>query len=143
MNSKFNLALRERAGLVYSVESSLTSYSDCGLLSIYFGSDEKNRDYCQELIFKELKKLREKSFTTLQLSRYVKQLMGQLAIGQENKESLVLSLAKSFLYFDRFESLDDVEERLKAITPKELLEIANEVLDESRFFVLNYSRQER
>jgi predicted Zn-dependent peptidase len=69
--------------------------------------------------------------------------MGQLAIGQENKESLVLSLAKSFLYFDRFESLDDVEERLKAITPKELLEIANEVLDESRFFVLNYSRQER
>lgn len=143
MNSKFNLALRERAGLVYSVESSLTSYSDCGLLSIYYGSDEKNRDYCQELIFKELKKLREKAFTTLQLSRYIKQLMGQLAIGQENKESLVLSLAKSFLYFDRFESLEDVEQRLKAITPKVLLEIANEVLDESRFFVLNYSRQER
>lgn len=69
--------------------------------------------------------------------------MGQLAIGQENKESLVLSLAKSFLYFDRFESLEDVEQRLKAITPKVLLEIANEVLDESRFFVLNYSRQER
>ena len=69
--------------------------------------------------------------------------MGQLAIGQENKESLVLSLAKSFLYFERFESLEDVEQRLKAITPKVLLEIANEVLDESRFFVLNYSRQER
>lgn len=141
MNSKFNLVLRERAGLVYNVESSITSYSDCGLLSIYFGSDEKNKMNCQELIFKELKKTRENAISSLQLNRYVKQLMGQLSIGQENKESLVLSLAKSFLYFDRFESLDIVEQRLNSITSSELLEIANEVLEESRFFVLNYSKQ--
>lgn len=141
MNSKFNLSLRERAGLVYNVESSLTSYSDCGLLAIYFGSDEKNKTFCQELVFKEINKLRTNQLTTLQLSRYVKQLMGQLSIAQENKESLVLSLAKSYLYFNKFESLEVVESRLRSISPVELMEIANEIFDESRFFILNYSNK--
>jgi predicted Zn-dependent peptidase len=141
MNSKLNMSLRERAGLVYSVESSLTSYSDCGLISIYFGADEKNRERCEELIFNELKSIREKAFSSLQLNRSVKQLMGQLSIGQENKESLVLSLAKSFLYFNRFESLSVVENRLNTITPSELLDIANNIFKETNLFTLTYSNR--
>ena len=37
MNSRLNLALRERRGLVYNVEANLTSYTDTGVFCIYFG----------------------------------------------------------------------------------------------------------
>ena len=39
MNSRLNLSLRERRGLVYTVESSMASFSDTGLWCIYFGCD--------------------------------------------------------------------------------------------------------
>ncbi len=138
MNSRLNLALRERNGLAYNVESSYTAYSDTGLLSVYFGTDIKNEHKCRNLVFSELKKLRNQKLTPVQLSKSKKQLLGQLAISQENKESLSLSLGKSFLYFNRFESLQDVHRRMEAITAEQLQEVANEVLDERKVSVLSF-----
>ncbi|MDR1730297.1 MAG: insulinase family protein [Prevotellaceae bacterium] len=138
MNSRLNLALRERNGLAYNVESSYTSYSDTGLLSIYFGTDSKNEDKCRNLVFAELKKLRNQKLTPVQLTKAKKQLLGQSAISQENKESLSLSLGKSFLYFNRFESLPEVHKRIEAITAEQLQEVANEILDERRISVLSF-----
>jgi len=138
MNSRLNLALRERNGLAYNAESSYTSYSDTGILFIYFGTDIKNEDKCCNLVFRELKKLRNQKLTPVQLAKAKKQLLGQLAISQENKESLCLNLAKSFLYFNRFESLAEVHKRVEAITAEQLQQIANEILDESRISVLSF-----
>ena len=39
MNARLNLKLREQHGLVYTVESSMASYSDTGVWSVYFGCD--------------------------------------------------------------------------------------------------------
>ena len=49
MNSTLNVAIRERRGYAYTVESSVTLFSDCGLFSIYFGSDERNVKKCLRL----------------------------------------------------------------------------------------------
>jgi len=37
MNSRLNIALREKRGYVYNIESNLITYTDCGLFTIYFG----------------------------------------------------------------------------------------------------------
>ena len=50
MNSRLNVALRERRGLVYNVESNLTSYTDTGAFCIYFGTDPEDVDTCLKLI---------------------------------------------------------------------------------------------
>jgi len=138
MNSRLNLALRERNGMAYNVESSYTSYSDTGLLLIYFGTDIKNENKCRNLVYNELKKLRNQKFTSIQLEKSKRQLLGQLAISQENKESLSLSLAKSFLYFNRFESLPEVHKRMETITAEQLQDIANEILNENNISVLSF-----
>ena len=44
MNSRLNVSLRERRGLVYTVESNLTSYTDTGAFCIYFGTDPEDVD---------------------------------------------------------------------------------------------------
>ena len=59
MNSRLNVALREKRGLVYNVESNLTAYTDTGTFCIYFGCDPEDADRCIELVQRELRKLRE------------------------------------------------------------------------------------
>ena len=139
MNSRLNLALRERNGLVYSVDSIYTSYSDTGVFCIYFGCDKKNLERCISLMNKELKALREQKMTTLQLSKARKQLMGQLAIMAEHKENLVLSMGKSFLHFNRFDGLEMMYEKLEKVTPEDIFEIANEITAEKDLTTLIYS----
>ncbi len=136
MNSRLNLNLREKHGLVYTVESSLTSYSDTGILSIYFGCDHETKDKCLKLTYKELKKLREEKLTTAQLTAAQKQLKGQLGISGDHSENVALGMGKSFLHFNRYDQLEEVYRKIDAITSGQVLEIANDVLDEKKLFRL-------
>jgi len=47
-------------------------------------------------------------------------------------------MGKSYLLFDKVDSLEEIEQKLEAVTPGELREIANEVLDPSRLNYLVY-----
>ena len=140
MNSLLNVLLREKNGMTYNIESNYTSYSDAGFVSIYFGTDEKNREKCTQLILSELEKLRKNPFTSLQLQRYKKQLLGQMVISQENRENLVLSVAKNMLYFNHLETLGDVRKQLEEITPTDVQNVANEIFDASKLSYLVYSK---
>lgn len=78
MNSRLNVSLRERRGLVYTVESNLTSYTDTGAFCIYFGTDPEDVDTCLKLTYKELKRMRDVKMTSSQLMAAKKQLIGQI-----------------------------------------------------------------
>lgn len=140
MNSKLNLAVREKRGLAYSVESAYTAYSDDGLVNIYFGTEHEDTEKCLNVIYKELKNLRDKEMPSSQLERAKKQLMGQLAIAKENRENSALSMAKSFLFFGMDESNAVVAEKISKITSQQLLEIANEIFEEDKLSTLIYTK---
>ena len=95
MNSRLNLGIREKYGFTYAIESNYTTYCDTGLWSIYFGTEAQSVKKTLKLIFKELKKLRDVKLGPLQLQRAKQQLIGQLAIAQENKCNLMQNIAKS------------------------------------------------
>jgi predicted Zn-dependent peptidase len=136
MNSRLNLSLRERHGLVYAVESSVTSYSDTGLFCIYFGCDHASVNKCIQWTDKELKKLCENELSASQFHSAVKQLKGQMGVTSDHKENIALSMGKSFLHFNKYESLPEVYNRIDELTSKQLLEIANEVMNENQLFRL-------
>lgn len=136
MNSRLNLALRERHGLAYNVESSYTPYSDTGIFTIYFGTDKADTDKAVEIILQELNTLRNKRMGILQLSKAKKQLIGQLAIGAESGENLMISTAKSILVYERPDNLQSVFKRIEQITSMEIMEVANEILRHDRLSTL-------
>lgn len=138
MNSRLNLSLREKSGLVYNVESNLTSYTDTGVFSIYFGCDPKFTEKCIALTHKELKKLRAFKLTDIQLSTAKKQLKGQLGISDENKENISLNMGKSFLHRNHYDSLEKIYEKIDNISSNHLLEVANEIFDEKGLSMLIY-----
>ena len=138
MNSRLNLALREHSGLVYNVESNLTSYTDTGVFNIYFGTDARDADRCIELTLKELDRLRHQPLTTLQLSAAKKQLIGQVGVASDNFESTALGMAKAYLHYGKYEGLEALYRRIEALTAKELWDIANELLGQDNLSVLIY-----
>ena len=138
MNSKLNVSLREKRGLVYNVESNLTSYTDTGTFCIYFGCDLEDADYCMDLVYKELKKMRDKALTPSQLAAAKKQIIGQIGVASDNFENYSLDMAKCFLHYKKFEEQEEVFKRIQALTSAELLEIANDIFAENRLSVLTY-----
>jgi predicted Zn-dependent peptidase len=136
MNSRLNVSLREKHGLVYSVESNTTAYSDTGLFHIYFGCDSDSVEKCLRLIHKELKQLCETALSATQLHAAQKQLKGQLGVASDNHENIALGMGKSFLHFNKYELLPNVYQKIDALTSKQLLEIANEIFPEKQLFQL-------
>lgn len=138
MNSKLNVSLREKHGLVYSVESNVTSYTDTGVFSIYFGTDPKNREHAIQLVEKEIAAMRTTKLSATQLTAAKKQAIGQLGIASDNKESLFLGLGKSFLHYNQYKTLPDVFRKIEKVTVEQILETANEILHPEKIFRLIY-----
>lgn len=138
MNSRLNMSIREKHGFAYSVESSYTSYTNTGIFSIYLGTDQKNLSNSIDLTLKELKILREKKFSDIQLHRAKVQLLGQITLSEENNVNMMLGIGKSLLNYGKVDSLEVVYEKINRITANELLEISNEIFNPEQISTLIY-----
>jgi predicted Zn-dependent peptidase len=138
LNSRLNLSLREKNGLAYNVESNYNPYYDTGIFSIYFGTDSQYLNKSISIAMTELKKLRMSKLGTIQLSKAKNQIKGYLARGYENHESLMLSLGKSLLIFNKIDSIEELCKKIDAVTASELLETANDIFDPLKMSTLIY-----
>lgn len=138
LNSRLNLALREKYGYVYSVEASYNSYTDCGMFAIYFGTESNQLERTIKLTLKELKKLKENALGTLQLHRAKEQILGQLAMSEENNTSLMLMMGKSILDLEKIHSLEEIFSIVNNISSFDLLETANEIFEPDTLSYLTF-----
>ena len=138
MNSRLNMGIREKHGYTYNIESTYTNYSDTGLFGIYLGTDHKHLDKSIDLVYKELKKLRNSSLSTAQLQKAKQQLIGQITLAEENKSNVMLGMGESFLFYNKIDSLDEVYEKINALRAQDLTDIANEIFDVNKLSTLIY-----
>ncbi len=143
MNSRLNLSLREKYGLVYAIESNYTPYIDTGFMGIFFGTDPSQLNKSISLIEKELKQLCEKKLGIVQLHAAKEQLMGQMAMAEESNVSFMLMMGKSLLDIDRIESLNEIFDEIKKTTASDLQQIANEIFIPDQMSVLSYLPAEK
>lgn len=139
MSSRLNLNIREKYGFAYNIESFYNPYTDTGIFGVYAGTDKETLSKTLYLIDKELKQFREKPLGLLQLTKAKKQLLGQIALAQESNGGLMLSLGKSLLHFDRVDTLQEVAEKVEAITAAHVQEVANEIFDPTQLSTLIYT----
>lgn len=139
MNSRLNVSLRERSGLVYNVEANLTSYTDTGVFCIYFGTEHNHVDRCIRLVKKELKRLCDKPLSAAQLAAAKKQIIGQIGVARDNAESTALGMAKTFLHYGKMDDPQELFRRIEDLTAKELWEVSNEMFAEEYLSTLIYT----
>jgi len=140
LNSRLNLSLREKKGFAYNVESNYIPYCDSGVFMIYFGTDEKNRNSSIDIVFKELKKLREQRLGISQLQKAKNQMQGNIARAWENHENHMLAMGKNILVFNRMESIESLYQKINQLSSSDLLEIANEIFAENMLSTLIYTK---
>lgn len=129
MSSRLNLEIREKHGIAYTIESNYTPMSDTGIFSIYFGTDPEKTEKAIKLLEKELKKLRDQKIGPIQLQQAKNKFIGQIALGEENRMGLIISMSKSLLDFNRVDSLEEVFAKINKVNAAQLLEIANEMFE--------------
>ncbi len=132
MNSRLNQQLREKRGLVYTVESSITTFTDTGYFSIYFGCDHEDREQCLRLCRKELQRFIDEPLSQRQLLAAQKQFKGQLGINTANLENNALALAKNILRRGRLYSLEELCTRIDAVTSDQIQQVAAELFANDR-----------
>ncbi len=136
MNARLNLSLREKNGLVYTVESSMVSYSDTGCWSVYFGCDHHDVKRCLRLVHRELDKVMQSPLSDRQLSAAKRQLKGQIAIACDNREQYALDFAKNYLHYGKERSIEELLQRIDAITAAQVQDVAQYVFAPDRLQLL-------
>ena len=136
MNARLNLSLRERHGLVYTVESSMASYSDTGVWSVYFGCDHHDITRCQRLVRRELDRVMLRPLSASQLSAAKKQLKGQLAIACDNREQFALDFGRSYLHHGHERDIEALFQRIDGVTAEDIQQVANELFPTGHLMTL-------
>ena len=138
MSARLNLALRERRGLVYTVESTMVSYSQTGLWSVYFGCDADDRAECMRLVRTELDRFMSVPLSDEELSIAKQQLKGQIGIACDNRENLALDFGKGFLHYGWKKDITALYRDIDAITAEDIQQVACELFPEERLTKLVY-----
>ena len=136
MNARLNVILRERRGLVYSVESSMVCYGDTGLWAVYFGCDPQDVNRCVRLVKSEFKRLMEKPLSEKTLAAAKKQIKGQLAVACDNNENFAIDFGKSFLHFGDEKDIEKLYQKIDAVTAEQIQQVAKEIFDKDSLATL-------
>lgn len=142
MNSRLNVELREKRGLVYNVEASITSYTDTGVFCIYTATSPADTGKCHELILKELKKMRDSRMSSMMLAAAKKQITGQIVVAADNNESCALDMGKVMLHYNGYDNKAELFRKIEEITPGMIMDVANEKLADSMLTTLIYDAED-
>ena len=133
MSSRLHQNVREKYGYCYSIQTFNQSYSDSGIWGVYVGTDKDYVEHVHELVVAELEKIRTELIPEKEFSEAKSQLKGKLLLSQENTSNRMMRLAKSELYYDRFITLDELEENIEDVKAEDVLEFAKEFFDQKYF----------
>lgn len=126
MSSRLFQNIRERQGLAYAIYSDLSPYRDTGCLSVYAGTSRESAAKVVESIVSEFRKFKTDPVPHDELRRAKDQLKGSLMLSLESSGARMSNLARQAMYFDRFYGMDQLIERIEAVTSEDLKQLAEE-----------------
>jgi len=138
MNSRLNVAVREKYGFCYTIESQYVPFSDTGLFYIYAGVDTGTAERASDLIMRELAKLSSETLSTIQLHAAQRQYIGQMAINNDSALNEMQSIGKAYLNYDRVDTIDDMARDIMSLTASDILSVAKTLLQPDNFSLLCY-----
>jgi predicted Zn-dependent peptidase len=126
MSSRLFQNIRERQGLAYSIYSDLNPYRDTGTMCVYAGTSRESAIKVVESVVAEFRNLKDMPVPEEELRRSKDQLKGSLMLSLESSMARMSNLARQEMYYDRFYGLDELIERIEAVTADDLRQTAQE-----------------
>ncbi len=126
MSSRLFQNIRERQGLAYSIYSDLNPYRDTGCMAVYAGTSLASATKVVKAVVNEFRNLKAEPVPEEELRRSKDQLKGSLMLSLESSTARMSNLARQEMYFDRFQDLDELVEKIEAVTAADLQSLAQE-----------------
>ncbi|MGB9196536.1 MAG: pitrilysin family protein [Terriglobales bacterium] len=126
MSSRLFQNIRERQGLAYSIYSDLNPYRDTGSMCVYAGTSRESAVKVVESVVAEFANLKTTPVPEEELRRSKDQLKGSLMLSLESSMARMSNLARQEMYYDRFYSLDELIDRIEAVTAEDVQKTAEE-----------------
>ena len=129
MASRLFMELRERRGLCYQVGSYLSPYADTGALQISASCAPGQLRELVQRAMAECARIRDTGVADDELDRAKLQARTGLVFSQESSSSRMFSLAHQAIHQGRLQTLDEQMAEIEAVTPRDLLRVAQGLLD--------------
>ncbi|MBR5086520.1 MAG: insulinase family protein [Muribaculaceae bacterium] len=127
MNSLLNVSLRERRGLVYTVESSLVTFTDCGMIQIYLGCEHEKLKKALKLIGNTVDSLAQTPLSERRLDAYKRQYCGQMLVASDSAEVSAMAAGRGLLYYKAVSTLQENIDCIMSVTPAQLQQAAQSI----------------
>jgi predicted Zn-dependent peptidase len=133
VSSRLFREVREKRGLAYSVGSYTSEYIDRGFVATYVGTRADNVAEACEIIGRELGSIKSEGINADELARAKEHVKGRMVLGLEATGSRMSRLARSTLFDVPLLSLDELLERVDAVSLDEVAELAGQLYDPANF----------
>lgn len=131
-SSRLFLAIREKLGITYQINSFLNSYNDTSAFGVYFSTNQNQYAKVIEIIYKEFKKLKDIPISEKELKKVKEYLKGGVLLSLESTTNRMMRIANSLLYYDKVFSVEDYLSKIEKITVEDVQKTAYELLNESK-----------
>ncbi len=131
-SSRLFLAIREKLGITYQINSFLNSYYDTSAFGVYFSTNQNQYAKVIDIIFKEFKKVKEFPVSEKELKKVKEYLKGGIILSLESTTNRMMRIANSILYYDKVISVEEYLSKIDKITSEDVQRTANELLNESK-----------
>jgi len=131
-SSRLFLAVREKLGITYQINSFLNSYDDTSAFGVYFSTNQNQYARVIEIIFREFKKLKDIPISERELKKVKEYLKGGIVLSLESTTNRMMRIANSILYYDKVLSVEDYLSKIDKITSEDVQKTANDLLNDSK-----------
>ena len=133
VTSRLFQSLREKAGLAYSVFSSVNFWKDTGVLCNYFSVDARNLPRALEIFHREMEEVAAGRISRVEMESAVAQIKGSVVFGIESLTNRLFRLFQNEFYHGRYVSPAEVLDRIERVDEDKLVEVAGRVLNPDTF----------
>lgn len=131
-SSRLFLAVREKLGITYQINSFLNSYNDTSAFGVYFSTNQNQYAKVIDIIYREFKKLKDIPITEKELKKVKEYLKGGVVLSLESTTNRMMRIANSILYYDKVFSIEDYLSKIEKIKVEDVQRTAKELLNDSK-----------
>jgi len=142
MSSMLFQEARENLGLVYSIYSYLSSYKDCGVLAMYAATTPDYIGKTLEVIGRQMKRVKDGDLKDESIDDVKAQIKGNLLLSRESTVSRMSSLAKNEMYYNREVSVEEVLEKIQAVSLDQIISLANDIFIPEKMTLVSLGKME-
>lgn len=132
MSSRLFQKIREDRGLVYAIDSHLSTYDNTGVFSIYAGLNSDGLTKVMKLIDQEIDIMKKNLITKEELRKSKEQLKGNFILGMEGTFSRMFEMGKSMSLLNRIETPQETLEKIDSVTMDDIERVINLILNKDK-----------